>query len=107
MRRRNAPLPANGRSFGVSQDVCDVTLVSADAGMTESECLAPSRGCRDTSIGSLLPWEGFAAAVAMTTHRVDGGPEVFFHLVVEVDAELLASDARRRRRMSALECGRW
>lgn len=88
-RRRNARLPADGRGFSASRDVCD-------AGMTrgkESECLAvarASRGCRDASIGSRLPWEGSSAAVAMTTHRVADGPEVFFHLIVEVDAELLS-----------------
>lgn len=93
-------LPANGCSFSVCQDVCDVILVSADAGMTHRKKVSmfipqsvshASRGCRDTFIGSLLPWESFSAAVAMATHCVDDGPEVFFHLTVEVDAELLSS----------------
>lgn len=30
-----------------------------------------------TLIGPPLPWEGFSAAVAMATHHVDDGPEVY------------------------------
>lgn len=86
---------------------CDSRLFSADVGMThrqKSECLLlHPTGCQSltTFTGSLLPWEGFSAAVTMATHH---RPEVFFHLIVEVDAK---HPSRMPGQMSAFKCSRW